>query len=195
MNLNDERRLIVGLLSCRDPARVREESLASAVGAVRLEARRRRAVRCVSQVCATTVLGLLLLALFVRTPGRVAPDVPGADHATESTAPILRGSTDLAQASLPFPGPLSPPGREESKIETREAATSDAGSAPAAEVPDSPRGDPDRQIAIETIDDQELLALLAGRTVALIGPPGHEQLLVLDAPKQLRSAWGTFTPD
>jgi hypothetical protein len=35
---------------------------------------------------------------------------------------------------------------------------------------------------IERIDDEELLALLPGRTVALIGPPGREQLFVFDPP-------------
>ncbi len=46
-----------------------------------------------------------------------------------------------------------------------------------AEVPEVPTGG----TAVESIDDQQLLALLPGRTVALIGPPGHERLLVFDA--------------
>jgi len=39
---------------------------------------------------------------------------------------------------------------------------------------------------IEPIDDQQLLALLPGKTVALIGPPGRERLLVFDAPERTR---------
>ena len=66
MNRNDERRLIVGLLSCRDPVRTREESLARTIGALRTEVRRRRLVRSISQVCAVTVLGVFVLALYVR---------------------------------------------------------------------------------------------------------------------------------
>jgi hypothetical protein len=38
---------------------------------------------------------------------------------------------------------------------------------------------------IDQIDDQELLALLHGKTVALIGPPGHERLFVFDPPEQI----------
>jgi hypothetical protein len=37
-------------------------------------------------------------------------------------------------------------------------------------------------MVIEPIDDQQLLALLSGKTVALVGPPGRERLLVFDAP-------------
>ncbi len=187
MNRNDERRLIVGLLSCRDPVRTREKSLARTIGALRTEVRRRRLVRSISQVCAVTVLGVFVLALYVRPFRPVIPDVPGADHLADAPASSLRGSTSLAQASLPLPAPLSPPSREEFKTETRQGATSDTESAPVAEESDSFHTAPDRSIAIETIDDQELLALLAGRTVALIGPPGDAQLLVLDAPRPLRA--------
>jgi len=185
MNLNDERRLIVGLLSRRDPAQIRQETLAWAVGAVRTEVRRRRVVRSVSQVCAVTVLGFFVLALYVRPFRPVAPDVPGADHLAEAPASSLRGTTDLSHASLPLPGPAIPLGRQESMIEARRGATSDTENPPVAKESDSFHTAPGRSIAIETIDDRELLALLAGRTVALIGPPGDAQLLVLGAPRSL----------
>jgi len=178
MNRKDERRLIVGLLSCRGPARTREESLAWVVGAVRLEIRRRRLVRAVSRLCAVTVLGLLVLALNFRPFRSVSPDVPGADHAAESAASILRGSAVLAQAS-PLIG-------QDAMSETREGKIGGTGSDRGAADANSFAAASDMPIAIETINDQELLALLSGRTVALIGPPGHEQLLVLDGPGPIR---------
>ena len=130
MNRNEERRLILGLLSGRDPGLVREESLRTALDAIRHESQRRRVVRFTSLVGAPLLLGLGLFLLSGRESGRVAP---------------------IAQA----PRPTAP-----------------------AVTPSAP--------GIEPIEDQELLALLAGKTVALIGPPGRERLLVFDAPGRLR---------
>ncbi len=36
--------------------------------------------------------------------------------------------------------------------------------------------------SIEVIDDEQLLALFSGRPLALVGQPGHQQLLFLDQP-------------
>ena len=130
MNHDDETRLIVGLLSARDPRLVREESLASALDAVRKEARRRRIARSVSLVCTPAVLGLLLLFTSARQRQSVPPVAPVAQ--------------------------------------------------PTAQTPSS--GQP----LIEPIDDQQLLALLPGKTVALIGPPGRERFLVFDAPGEVQ---------
>lgn len=130
MNHNDETRLIVGLLSPSDPRLVREKSLASALDAVRKEARRRRIARSVSLVCAPAAFGLLLLFTSARQRQSVPPVAPVAH--------------------------------------------------PSAQTPSS--GQP----LIEPIDDQQLLALLPGKTVALIGPPGREQLLVFDAPGKVQ---------
>lgn len=130
MNLDEERKLIVGLLSGRDPGLIREESLARALDAMRHKARRQRMVRSLALVCAPLVLGLVFVLISSRGPGRIIP---------------------MAQA----PGPT---------------------------VPAIPIARP----GIEPIDDQGLLALLSGKTVALIGPPGREQLLVFDLPGQPR---------
>jgi hypothetical protein len=35
---------------------------------------------------------------------------------------------------------------------------------------------------VKRISDEELLALFPGRSLALIGPPGHQELVFLDAP-------------
>ena len=39
-----------------------------------------------------------------------------------------------------------------------------------------------RTAGVKFIDDQQLLALFPDRSVALFGPPGHQQLVFLDAP-------------
>jgi len=36
--------------------------------------------------------------------------------------------------------------------------------------------------SVQIIDDEQLLALFAGRPLALVGQPGHQQLLFLDQP-------------
>lgn len=126
MNRDEERKLIVGVLSDRDPGLVREESLARALDAVKHEARRRRAVRHLALICAPLLVGLVVVLVSRRVPDRITP-VAQAPRLGEPTAPISHSS-------------------------------------------------------IEPIDDQELLALLPGKTVALIGPPGRERLLVFDLP-------------
>jgi hypothetical protein len=130
MQPNDERTLIVGLLSRRDAGLVRQESLEGALGMIRRVARRRRLWRSAA-VCAPLVIGLVWLFRTGSVPERLAP------------------------AALPH---------------TPTAQTAPASSA-----------------VFEPIDDQELLALLPGKTVALIGPPGRGQLLVFDAPGGLET--------
>lgn len=66
-----------------------------------------------------------------------------------------------ALPALAASAPVTP-----SAVVTNETAVADA-------VPDSP---------IELIDDAQLLALFPGQTVALIGPPGDQRLLVFQEP-------------
>jgi hypothetical protein len=35
---------------------------------------------------------------------------------------------------------------------------------------------------VRVISDEELFALFPGRSLALVGPPGHQQLVFLDEP-------------
>jgi hypothetical protein len=42
-----------------------------------------------------------------------------------------------------------------------------------------------RSESVQIIDDEQLLALFAGRPLALVGQPGHQQLLFLDEPPTL----------
>jgi hypothetical protein len=37
--------------------------------------------------------------------------------------------------------------------------------------------------SVQTIDDEQLFALFPDRPMALVGPPGHQQLVFLDQPK------------
>jgi hypothetical protein len=41
--------------------------------------------------------------------------------------------------------------------------------------------------SVQIIDDEQLLALFSGRPVALVGRPGHQQLLLLDEPGETSS--------
>jgi hypothetical protein len=41
---------------------------------------------------------------------------------------------------------------------------------------------PPPESGVKTISDEELFALFPGRSLALIGKPGHQQLVFLDAP-------------
>lgn len=127
MNRDEERKLIVGLLSDLDPRLVQEGSLRRALGTVRTENRRRRLVRFAPLLCAPLLLGLGLLLRLGRESNPATPLAQAPRTTLESTA-------------------WSSPG-------------------------------------VEPIDDAQLLTLLAGRTVALIGPPGRERLLVFDAPR------------
>jgi hypothetical protein len=43
---------------------------------------------------------------------------------------------------------------------------------------------------IERITDDELFALFPGRSVALIGPPGHQQFVFLDQPSRRKAGHG-----
>jgi hypothetical protein len=42
--------------------------------------------------------------------------------------------------------------------------------------------------SIQIIDDEQLLALFSGRPLALVGQPGHQQLLLLDQPLAMPEA-------
>lgn len=128
MNQDDERRLIVGLLSGPGVGRVQAESLRRALCAVRRENQRRRVIRFIPLLCATLLLAVGLLVW----PGRRSEALPSLAGAPAVTAQTVAPST--------------PP--------------------------------------IEPIDDAQLLTLLAGRTVVLLGAPGRERLLVFDAPQQ-----------
>lgn len=49
--------------------------------------------------------------------------------------------------------------------------------------------------SVEIINDEQLLALFSGRPLALVGQPGHQQLLFLDQPLAVPDNSQSETPD
>lgn len=53
---------------------------------------------------------------------------------------------------------------------------------PPAQLASAARGEPQKESSVTTISDEELFALFPGRALALIGEPGQQELVFLDAP-------------
>jgi len=49
--------------------------------------------------------------------------------------------------------------------------------------PPPARVSPNKPVTVQTINDDQLFAMFPDRQMALVGPPGHQQLVFLDRPK------------
>jgi len=153
MNPPEQDQFLQEILGNDEVERLREASLANGLRCLRRQRLRRKVER--------IAVAVAIPALFV--------------VAILSQREVSRGMRiSTAVAKDPHPNPLPSDGRGDQRLAVV-ARASDANTIPAGEG--SKGTEP-----VKTITAEELFALLPHHTLALIGKPGHQQLICLDQP-------------